>query len=163
MKTLDDEILAVQRMARCSRYWARAARATAAEFRPEFDALMSEGLTAPLDELRTRLRQEQLVDLRTVSLDKESEARRHDQEASELEAIVQRLEEMRTVLQSFCIDPPDADGDIWLKIGDQGNGRQAAFNLGKPSSGQPGDRVRISHNVAALLETARQSALGGRP
>lgn len=160
MKTLDDEILAVQRMARCSRYWARAARATAAEFAPD------------LAEVRRRLvektcRAEDFVDVRTVTMDKEAEARNHDREADELEAVVRRLEEMRAVLQSFRIDPPDADGDVWLWMEHQGSGRSAGFNLGKPvNESQPdssGARVKISHHVAALLETARQSAVGDRP
>lgn len=157
MKTLDEEILAVQRMARYSRFLARAARTVAAEFRPSLEDTLALGVRSPpgTDAL--------LQDLRSLSLDRETEARNHDREAGELEAIVRRLEEMRAVLQSFRIDPPDADGDVWLWMEHQGSGRQAGFNLGKPSGGRPGDDVRLFHNVAAILETARQSAVGDRP
>lgn len=155
-RTLDDEILSVQRMARCSRYWARAARLVAAEFRPELEEELARARSS--DTPRSDAQSARLVDLRSMSLDKESEARRHDAEAEQLEAVVRRLEEMRTVLQSFRISAPDGDRDVWLHIDDQGDSRQAAFNLGKPvNESQPEDspaRIKISHHVAALREQA---------
>ncbi len=158
--TLTDQILAVQRMARCSRYWARAARATAAEFEPELAEIRRKIVAdSPVDKRVS----EAFIDIRTVTLDKDDEAQNHDRDAEALEAVVRRLEEMQTVLSGFAIMPPDGDGDVWLRIEDQGDGRQAAFNLGKSINAvQPESshaRTKIGHHVAALLEAARQSAL----
>lgn len=163
MTTLDDTILSVQRMARCSRYWARAARAVDREFRAEFDLAMSD-MNESRDPTGYAQHRLNFHDLRTVTLDRIAEAEGHERDAANLEATVRRLEAMRTVLSSFRIDPPDADGDVWLKIEDQGDGRLAAFNLGQAFSpklvnGGP-INVRIAHTTALTLDQARQMVLG---
>lgn len=159
MTTLTDQILAVQRMARCSRYWARAARATAAEFEGDLEEVRQKVEAAPGGTLNDQLSAD-FVDVRTLTLDKDTESRRHDREATELEAVVRRLEEMNTVLSSFRIAAPDGNGDVWLHLGDQGDGKQGFFNLGRPDDNYQTCQVSIAHHVAALLETARQRALG---
>ena len=171
--TLDDQIISVRRMARYSRYLARVARASAAEFSAEWEAAREAARKvvreAALARAPVRLGRdrEHLVYLRSMCPDREAEARRHDRETNELEAVARRLEEMRAALESFRIALPDSDGDVWLHMEHPGSGTMAAFNLDKPiNTAQPessGARTKIAHNTAAMVEAARQSALGDRP